>query len=807
MKNSKKTIAGIMAFACMLSLASCGENNNNSSNSQSGGSNSAVTAEKIADKSFKAIEIAGNIPLNYIRSIKPVGDTRKVLITGNTDDGSAMCVTDYEFTDFTQINFEIDTEEENSESYYNSVVGADGTIYIFATITSYGDVKMPDYDDPDFDYESFDWDAFNEAAKSTYKLYTIDIDGNILTENEIKGIEKYQSDDEDEGMYLGDVYPCGDKLIMNLSSGKMSDGVMVTVDADGTIGDEIELSDDSYNFYTNITGTDGNFYFYSYDDDGNNIIKHIDASTMSISDDVITINGDEIDYINNFMNGSGDYKFYVSNTTSLFGIKDDGTAEEIINWIDSDLSGDYIDFVVPDENGEFIIHENNWTTNTDSFYRLTKRDASELENVQIISMVVDYSDNDVMEKVKEFNKTNDGYRIKIEDYNKYYEWDEEKGTQLNSPDAQLKLDIAAGKTPDIICMGNGSSLFTSLGKKGALVDLYELMGTDGTVSKDDIVPNVLKAGEFDGKLLTVSPSFYVTTFVAKKKYVDKQGWTMDEMIETYNNLPNDMRLFAYNQSRENIFSSLLYGGNFIDSKNGTCSFDSPEFIKLLEFCNRFEDEESPDWETMNQDEMNDYWNEQETACMNDKAFLGEMSLSDLRGYSHVRYVTFNDEISLVGLPNAGGNGAVLSLNKNYAIMSSSSNKDVCWKFISQFFDEDYQTGDRMYNIPALKSAFTKKLDEAMENPYYIDANGKKQEYENTYYINDKEVKIPNLSQEERDFLEEYILGVEPASFDWSNNINEIIKEEISAYFEGERSAQETAELIQNRVSILVSEQS
>ncbi len=89
MKNSKKTIAGIMAFACMLSLASCGENNNNSSNSQSGGSNSAVTAEKIADKSFKAIEIAGNISLNYIRSIKPVGDTGKVLITGNTDDGSA----------------------------------------------------------------------------------------------------------------------------------------------------------------------------------------------------------------------------------------------------------------------------------------------------------------------------------------------------------------------------------------------------------------------------------------------------------------------------------------------------------------------------------------------------------------------------------------------------------------------------------------------------------------------------------------------------------------------------------------------
>ena len=110
MKNSKKTISGIMAFAFMLSLASCGNDKNNSESSQNGGEN-VVTADKIAEKSFKAIEIGGSVPLNYIRLIEPIADTGKVLITGSTDDGNAMYVTDYEFNDFTPIDFELNVDE------------------------------------------------------------------------------------------------------------------------------------------------------------------------------------------------------------------------------------------------------------------------------------------------------------------------------------------------------------------------------------------------------------------------------------------------------------------------------------------------------------------------------------------------------------------------------------------------------------------------------------------------------------------------------------------------------------------------
>lgn len=806
MKNGKKTIAGIMAFAFMLSLASCGGKDDGgsseSSHGSSGGNNSAVTAETIAEKSYKAIELGSEVPFNYIRLIEPVADTGKILVIGNDENGDySMYVTDLDFTDFTPINFEVSFDEKHEEFSYNTVVGGDGTIYILSTLVSYGDIEIPDRDDPDFDSENFDWDSYYEAAKSTYKIYTIDLDGNILTENEITGLEKYQ-DDENERLYLGDIYPCGDKLLMNIS--KM-ESAMVTVGADGIIGDELDFGDDTYNMYTNARGTDGNLYFAS-NEDGKNVIKHMDSSTMSVADDFITINSEEIDYVNRLMTGSGDYSFYVSNSTSLFGIKADGTTDEIINWLDSDLSGDYIDFVVPAENGEFIIHENNGRTDTNSFYRLTKRDTSEMENVQVITMVVDYSDSDVTEKIKEFNKSNDGYRIKVEDYNKYYEWDEEKGTQINSPETQLKLDIAAGKSPDIICMGGNSSLFNNLGKKGALVDLYELMGKDGSVSKEDIVPSLLRACEVDGRLVTVSPNFYLNTFAVKSKFFDKQGWSIDEFIETYNNRPDGMELFRYNSSKMEALNIFLYGDKFVDAKNGTCSFDSPEFIKVLEFCNSIETEKM-DWDSMSDDEMNAYWDNQETAIANDKALLADVSIYQLRDYNREISVTFNEDMTLVGVPGASGNGALITPYKNYAIMESSENKEACWKFISQFFDEDYQKSGSFYAIPSLKAAFEEKLDDTMHNPYYTDENGKKQEYEDSYYINDKEFKIPNLTQEQRDSLEEYIFGAEGKFTQFSNDVSSIITEEVEAYFNGERSSQETAELIQNRVSILVSEQS
>lgn len=800
----KKTLAAILAAAAILTSVSCGEKGGNESSS-GGGNNSAATpqtADKVMEKSYQAVEIGQAPPLKYINDMNVMGDTGKIIISGGEDDGERkIYITDMEFTEYKPVELDL-PKADNIEAYYSIVVAADGTAYAFATITDYGDFELPDYEDPDFDWQNFDYEAMEEAAERSYKIYTISPEGEVSEGNDVTGIEKYKDDDS----YFGEILITGNTMILSVS--KNSGEEHIVINPDGSIGDEVDFGDDDY-FYPSGIDSDGNLAYVSYSG-GDAVIRKIDSETLSVSPDEIKLEEAEMNYRAIFA-GEGDYTVYLSGSSSLYGLKADGTMDEIINWIDSDLNGDYIQSVIPAENDEFIVYEQNWSNGNSKFYRLTKRDASELANTQIITMMVQYADQTIMNKVNEFNKINSDYRIKVEDYQKYYQWDEESGTTTNSPEKQLKQDIASGKTFDIICLNN-SSLVMNLGKKGMLADLYEFMENDSTIKKEDFIPAVLDAGEIDGKLVSISPSFSVSTMALKSKYSDKENWTVDDLIETYNNLPDGMKLLTYGNSKRSVYNLFSYGSGteYIDYENGTCSFDSPEFIKILEFCNRFDNEGEGDeinWETATDEEMNDYFNEQETACRNDKSLLNSVYLSDLRGYSRAVTAEFGDDITLVGYPTANGAGAVINMNTSCSIMSDSPNKEACWDFINDFFDDEYQNGEDMYEIPSIKSAFEARLDRAMEKPYYINSEGKKETYDDTYYIGGEEIKIPPLTQEQRDIVENYILSGKVNSYFYNDEINSIIEEQINAFFAGEKTAQETAELIQNRVSILVSEQS
>ena len=792
-KISTQIMAGAMALSMIVTAASC-------SAPKKGGSSEPQTADKVISNAYKAVELGEEIPCKYVDKVAPLGDSGNVLVSGSDENGSVLYLTDYEFLTFTPIDMEL-PDEGNVESNFNVSVGYDGTIYALATVTDYGDFEIPDWDDENFDSENFDWEAYNEAGEASYYIYTIASDGSVTSKNEIKGIDKYQ-DEDGMGFYLGDFFICGDDLITIMNT---DHEIYVPINVDGTLGDELDFGDNNY-FYTRGNDKNGNLYFWTWEDD-KTILRRIDAETLTIDNkNDIVLDEKTINNVNSITKGSGDYKLYISCSKSLFGIKEDNSTEELINWIDSDLSGDTISSIIPLEDGDFIVFENDWNADKNNLYRLTKRDVSELSNTTVINVAVEYSDSDFMSKVKEFNKTSDKYRIRIDDYSSYYEWDEESEKTKNTPVKQLMSDIAAGKSPDMIVFSDSLALINNLGKKGALADLYEFMGKNGTVAKEDITENILKGGEINGKLVALSPSYYVNTFAVKKKYFDGNTWTMDDMIEAFEKLPEGALPIQYCSSKSDLFGNLLSSGDFIDFANGTCNFNSPEFVKLLEFCNN-DDFKEIDWENGDDDENQKFWNDQEAACRNDKALMSQMNISDPRDFSTQRSSNFNDEISLVGAPNSSGKSGLITPTQSFCIMDNSSNKDACWEFISEFFTKEYQESNNVYNIPSLKEAFEKKLDDAMEDPYYLDENGKKVTYDNTVWINDKEIKVENLTQEERDFIEEYILSATMKMFDYSSDAFSIVTEEAKAYFEGERSAEETVNIIQNRVSILISEQS
>ncbi len=814
-KRSRKIFAGAMALMLMFTAVSCGdgqdsseqsEENSRSSAAEQSNANSGEGGGSTAmNNSYRADEIACDVAFQNVYSIDRT--TSGYIMNGYVqvdEEGmteQAMCIADSDFTTFKKLDFSVE-KPENGDVYYNMAVSPSGDkIFIMSCTVDYGDYPAPDYDDPDFNAAEYDFDAREEAAVYTYKMYTLDTEGNIQSENEIQMPDEFTS--EDDRITLNTIYPLDeDSVLVNAYS--LNEEGYYKLSADGTVGNKFDFGENTY-FDGIFVGADGflNAIFW-----GNNgpEVRKIDPEAEGFGE--VVVSADDFPMMYGVAAGTGDYIFYTTGSTTLTGVKSDGSCDEIINWVDSDINGDYINCITALDNGDFVIFMRSDNGNG-SLCRVTKRDPSDVSSQKVLTLAVTYADTMMTNIVTKFNKSNENYRIKIKDYSEYYEYDETAEKTLNSPQKQLQLDIASGNAPDMIVSMGG--IEDKLAASGYLVDLYQYMGSNGTVSKDDILPNIIETAETDGKLYTLPVSFNLSTVACKKKFYDSSNWTFEDLKKAYEELPDGMELSsAY--SRQAVYNLCMMGESFVDYENATCSYNSPEYVEILEFANQFPDQKDIiDWETATDEEMQSYYNEQEVAYLNDKALLKEMYISDPIDYKRTAVTEMGEDISIVGYPSSNNTGGVISFGNTLSILSTSSDPEGCWQFVSGFFAEDYQNAPNgqsmIYDMPVVKSAFDSKIEDSKKKPYYINDKGEKEEYDNTYYINGEQVTVDPLTDEEAEYVKNLLTSVKRRTNAYDMDIEDIISEETDKFFAGESDAQSTADSIQNRVSIMLSENS
>lgn len=793
-KITTRITALTAALAVIASSAvSCGKDNDNNKKEKN--------AQQLLSASYRASEITTDTKIKNVEAINRIDDNTILINTYDYEKNDVVLYkTDNDFSAFNEIDVDLGIDE-NADVDVNTSPSPDGQIMAVARFVDYGDMKKPDTSDPDFDPSKFDYEALRKNAKYEYKIYTVDLDGKLLSQNEIEGIV---DEDSEGGVPISGVTACGDGKVIINSFG--DDGKKFVVNSEGKI--EKELTIDGMDWVDSfislpdgkvaVVGSKGN----------DSMIKTLDGKTFESSGDDLKLNEVDINGMNNLYAGTGKYTFLANSSTGLIGIDDKGNSTEIINWVDSDLAEGNVSAILPVSDEEYIAWYN--IEGNGSFYKLSKRDASELENTKVITLGVLYDDWQINEKVSEFNKSHDDIRIKLEDYSKYEEYDEENGTTISSALGQLKKDIVSGKAPDMIAASN-AGLTLSLQNKGLFVDLYEFLDKDPDLKKEDIMPNVLKASERNGKLLSLSPSFCIDTYIAKKQFVDTPDWTVDQMIETYEKLPKDMKLTTFDCKEQILVMMIFTLNECIDYENGTCNFDTPEFKKLVDFCDKFPSEEDAiDWE--DEDAFSAL-----TAAdnyINNKVLLSELYLTNFTEYIQEIKGKFNNEpITFVGYPSTNGHGGILSMTQNFSILSNASDKEACWNLIKEFFkpnDEEDDDSGRMMGMsyfPSLKSEFEKLADKSMKKPTYVDDDGKTVEEDLTFNIGDKEVVLDPLTKEERDLVVNYIENTSRTAYDFDPEVEKILEEEIMAYIKGEKNASEVLELLQSRISLIVSEQS
>ena len=105
--------------------------------------------------------------------------------------------------------------------------------------------------------------------------------------------------------------------------------------------------------------------------------------------------------------------------------------------------------------------------------------------------------------------------------------------------------------------------------------------------------------------------------------------------------------------------------------------------------------------------------------------------------------------------------------------------------------------------------------EVCENLYYIEKGLTRQYYtkngkevtevsHDSLFLGGKEIEIPNTTQADIDKVLKILESVDSSSV-VDENITKIVTEETGAFFEGQKSALETAQIIQNRVKVYIAE--
>ena len=451
--------------------------------------------------------------------------------------------------------------------------------------------------------------------------------------------------------------------------------------------------------------------------------------------------------------------------------------------MDCNISGSSVSSYSALSDGTVAAFIQNWNSdgNNSEIAIVKEVDKSEVGDVKNLVLASLWADSSLEEKVIDFNKKQDQYHITMKTYDSNE--DEEWQDTLNNFTTSITTD------PDIdIVMFNDYSQVLSFAGKGLNVDLYDLIDKDPDLSREDFLPNVLSAAEYDGKLAFLPTGFSLQTIIGKASDVGTTpGWTVSDVEALLDSKPEGTQLlYGMDRSSAMDFCMNLGYNDFIDWEQGTCNFDSQEFADILEFAARF-----PEQFDYNED------GEDTSVLLNQgKQLLDTYYLNDFNQVQLYR-VIFGGDTTFIGYPTTSGNGALLNFDNILGISKNCDDIDGAWQFLRTLYmpksdDENSYT----YDFSVRKDDFEK---------YCADAMDKDKNSGGGYGWGDFNVEIEAATQEDVDQVKDLVYNTTAVSGSASTDINNIITEESAAFFSGQKSAADVAKIIQSRVQVYLSE--
>lgn len=346
-----------------------------------------------------------------------------------------------------------------------------------------------------------------------------------------------------------------------------------------------------------------------------------------------------------------------------------------------------------------------------------------------------------------FNMQNGEYQIKLVD------------TSGRSDEA-LNADLAGGNGPDLFYTMGGRYAYLSSEK--AFEDLVPYMERSGSASADKLVGPVLEA-MMDEEALYVMPLDFGLYTLSQRTDILPIKSDLTKALSLPELSSGEVSLFPAGASQADMWQLLsgLYLSANLNRAEGSCDFETEEFISLLRVCDAI-DEDNMEFSRPH-----------------------IFSFEQIPGLLRLIYLQQNYGDALSFRPELG---CAFAVENSFALGRDSQHKEGAWQFIE--YALDLRPEDQQFTWPMSRENLELLLDDAVTLGIHTEDMG-------------DNVKLEPSQAEELLALIEAAAG--SMVFDPEPDLGKIMSQEAQEFFSGDKSAEEAAALIQSRADIYLAE--
>lgn len=424
----------------------------------------------------------------------------------------------------------------------------------------------------------------------------------------------------------------------------------------------------------------------------------------------------------------------------------------------------------------------------DHVLHVTKSEGT-VEEKQKIFLAVDYEipQSHLRQAIAQFNRQNREYRVEIlepQDRESGYDvWDRIQREMLEGggPDLFLGLYIPA----------------EDFARNGYLQEASDFLPKEGVLWQAALENGIIQGRQYG---IPYECKLRFATY-SRELTGDRDSWTLDEMMEAVRNSGAEV-LQCGARGRDIVMEyGLLDNDNkkFIDWEKGESHLDEAPFLELLAFAKEYADRE---------EHSGNPFADPDTRLLEGKAAakVPHADVYDLQELNGL-YASFLGNPAYIGFPREEGNG-IYVLSTNFYVSSLTKQREGCRAFLdfmlSEEVQKDYVEFGSSDDGAAVREPLLAVSLSALERS--IQLKKRERDSGNVVRVTEEGIQYSGkgLSEEQEAAFRFLLENARPGNF-YIQEIEGMVYEELAPYFAGQRTAEEAAGMLHNRVQLYLDE--